>query len=118
MQLMSSTDVTEEIFTTACEVFHRLWDGITPLRQIGVHTSGVQKDGIRQYNLFDMHKYDRLEKLDRTVDQIRAKYGEDSIFRACFLKSNVTHMGGGLDKDRRSGVTIGIDVEGEKLGKH
>ena len=118
LQLMSSTDVTEEIFTAACEVFHRLWDGITPLRQIGVHTSGVQKDGIRQYNLFDMHKYDRLEKLDRTVDQIRAKYGEDSIFRACFLKSNVTHMGGGLDKDRRSGITVGIDVEREKLGKH
>ena len=65
-----------------------------------------------------MLKYDKLEKLDRTVDSIRARYGEDSIFRACFLGSNVTHMGGGLDKDRRSGVTVGIDLEKEKLGRH
>lgn len=118
MQLMSATDVTEEIYATACQVFFKLWDKITPLRQIGVHTSGVQKDGVRQYNLFDMQKYDRLEKLDRTVDQIRARFGEDSIFRACFLDSSISHMSGGLDKDRRSGVTVGIDVEGEKLGKH
>ena len=118
MRLMSATDVTEEIYAAACRVFSRLWDKITPLRQIGVHTSGVQKDGVRQYNLFDMQKYDRLEKLDRTVDQIRARFGEDSVFRACFLGSNISHMSGGLDKDRRSGVTVGIDVEGEKLGKH
>lgn len=118
MQLMSATDVTEEIYAAACRIFSKLWDKITPLRQIGVHTSGVQKDGVRQYNLFDMQKYDRLEKLDRTVDQIRARFGEDSIFRACFLKSDISHMSGGLDKDRRSGVTVGIDMEGEKLGKH
>ena len=118
MQLMSPTDVTEEIYDAACKIFSRLWDGLTPLRQIGVHTSKVQEEASRQYNLFDMHKYDRLEKLDRTVDSIRARYGEDSIFRACFLGSNVTHMCGGLDKDRRSGVTVGIDLEKEKLGRH
>lgn len=61
-----------------------------------------------------MQKYDRLEMLNRTVDKIRGKYGEDAVFRACFLKSNVAHMSGGLDKERRSGVTLGIDVEREK----
>ena len=118
MQLMSPTDVTEEIYDVACRIFSRIWDGLTPLRQLGVHTSKVQTEASRQYNLFDMLKYDKLEKLDRTVDSIRARYGEDSIFRACFLGSNVTHMGGGLDKDRRSGVTVGINLEKEKLGRH
>ena len=114
MQLMSPTDVTEEIYEAACKVFDRLWDRKTPIRQIGVGTTKVQSDAGRQYNLFDLQKYDKLEVVNRTVDEIRSKFGEDAIQRACFLKSNVSHMSGGLDKERRSGVTIGIDVEGEK----
>ena len=114
MQLLTPTDVTEEIYIAACKVFDRLWDKRTPIRQIGVGTSKVQEDAGRQYNLFDLQKYDRLEVLNRTVDGIRERFGEDSIKRACFLKSDVNHLSGGLDKERRSGVTIGIDVEGEK----
>ncbi|MBD5521247.1 MAG: DNA polymerase IV [Lachnospiraceae bacterium] len=115
MQLLTPTDVTEEIYMAACQIFKKIWDGRTPLRQIGVHTSKVESDAGRQYNLFDLQKYDRLETLNRTVDSIREKYGEDAIFRAGFLKSNVTHMSGGLDKERRSGVTLGIDVINEKV---
>lgn len=114
MQLLTPTDVTEEIYIAACKVFDRLWDRRIPIRQIGVGTSKVQEDAGRQYNLFDLQKYDRLEVLNRTVDGIWEKFGEDSIKRACFLKSDVNHLSGGLDKERRSGVTIGIDVEGEK----
>ena len=115
MQLLSPTDVTEEIYHAACRVFRLSWDGRTPIRQIGVHTSKVQTDAVRQYNLFDRDKYDRLAVLDRTIDRIRERYGEASIFRASFLGSNVDHMSGGLDKERRSGVTIGIDMENEKV---
>ncbi len=113
MQLPTPTDVTEEIYTAACRIFRKLWDGRTPIRQIGVHTSKVESDAGRQYNLFDLQKYDRLEALNRTVDTIREKYGEDAIFRAGFLKSNVAHMSGGLDKERRSGVTLGINIKVE-----
>lgn len=115
VQLLSPTDVTEEIYIAACQVFEKLWDKKTPIRQIGVRTSKVQSNVGRQYNLFDMQRYDRLEVLDRAIDGIRDKYGEDSIMRASFLQSNVSHMSGGLDKERRSGVTIGIDVEREKV---
>ena len=114
-QLLSPTDVTEEIHHAACKVFRLLWDGKTPIRQIGVHTSKVQTDVGRQYNLFDLDKYDRLSVLNRTIDDIRGRFGEESVFRASFLGSNVEHMSGGLDKERRSGVTVGIDVEKEKV---
>ena len=114
MQLVSATDVTEEIYRAACLVFEHLWDKKTPIRQIGVHTSKVQEDAGRQYNLFDMQRYDRLEVLNRTIDGIRERFGEDSIMRAGFLDSNVSHMSGGLDKERRTGITVGIDVEREK----
>lgn len=115
MQLLTPTDVTEEIYAAACKILKKLWDKKTPIRQIGVHTSKVESDAGRQYNIFDLQKYDRLETLNKTIDQIREKYGEDAVFRACFLGSNVSHMSGGLDKERRSGVTLGIDVEHEKV---
>ena len=114
MQLSTATDVTEELYRAACRIFACLWDKKTPIRQIGVHTTKVQNDAGRQYNLFDMERFDRLETLNKTVDEIRDRYGEDAVKRACFLKGDVSHMSGGLDKERRSGVTVGIDVEHEK----
>lgn len=114
MQLYTATDVTEEIYEAACVIFCKLWDGRTPIRQIGVHTSKVQADAGRQYNLFDLDRFDRLSLLNRTVDSIRKRYGDDAVFRACFLKNSVDHMGGGLDRERRTGVTVGIDLEREK----
>ena len=114
MQLSTATDVTEELYRAACRIFSGLWDKKTPIRQIGVHTTKVQTDAGRQYNLFDMERFDRLETLNKTVDEIRDRYGEDAVKRACFLKGDVSHMSGGLDKERRSGVTVGIDVEHEK----
>lgn len=115
MQLDSPTNITEEIFGAVCQLFSKLWDRKTPLRQMGVHTSKVQEEAARQYSIFDLEKSERLEKLDKAVDQIRGKYGEDAIFRASFLGGNVSHMSGGLNKERRSGVTLGIDVEGENV---
>lgn len=115
MQLGSPTNLTTDIYDAACRIFGKLWDKKTPIRQIGVHTAKVQSDVGRQYSIFDLEKSNKLEKLDQTIDRIRGKYGEDAIFRASFLKSNVSHMSGGLDKQRRSGVTLGIDVEGEKV---
>lgn len=113
-QLYSATDVTEELYREAVRLFDELWDGKTPLRQLGVSTGKIVKDGGRQYNLFDMDRYDRLEKVDRAVDAIRRKYGEDAVMRACFLKAPVNHMNGGLHRERRTGITTGIDLEKER----
>ena len=106
-KLADATDITEELYQAACRSFLELWDGRTPVRQIGVHASKTEKSRERQ---------ERLERLDRAVDDIRRRYGEDSVMRAAFLKSRVPHMGGGLDRERRTGVTAGIDVEKEGAG--
>lgn len=76
-------------------------------------TNKVNADCLRV--AYTNEKHDWLEKLNQTIDDIRSRFGEDSVMRASFLQSNITHMSGGLDKERRSGVTIGIDVENEKV---
>ena len=113
MQLSTPTDVTEELYEAAVPVLYRIWNGRVPLRQVGVHTTKVEKDAARQYNLFDGDRFDKLELLNRTVDGIRQRYGEDAVMRASFLGGKAPHMGGGLDKERRSGITLGIDLEKE-----
>ena len=61
-----------------------------------------------------MEKYDKLEKCDRAIDSIRAKFGEDSVMRASFLKSNVSHTGRGLNKEKRAEAISGTDWEKEE----
>lgn len=112
-QLFSPTDVTEEIYKEACDIFDKLWDKKTPIRQIGVHTSKVTETDFRQVSFFDELDYGKLSKVNRSVDKIRKKYGEDSIFRASFLKSGISHLSGGLHKERRTGITAGIDLDKE-----
>ena len=98
--LTSATDVTEVLYRQAVELFDELWNG-QPIRQIGVHTSKAVHEGAYQYNLFDMDRYDRLSALGRAVDDIRGRFGEDAVQRACFIGSPVRHMGGGTSPIRR-----------------
>ena len=102
MTLASTTNVTEKIYDTAVSLFDALWNK-APLRLLGVSTSHAGTERYEQYNLFDMDKYDKLEKLNHAIDSIRDKYGEDSVKRACFIDSETAHMTGGLGKAKRTG---------------
>ncbi|MBR1692871.1 MAG: DNA polymerase IV [Lachnospiraceae bacterium] len=85
--LDAPTNHTQEIYRQVMHIFDELWDGQTPIRLLGVHTSGVTgEDAETQLNLFTMDKQDKYRKLDSAIDQIREKYGENSIFRATYLQ--------------------------------
>ena len=104
MSLLSSTNVTEQIYDSVCQLFDRIWNG-TPIRQLGVHTGKATDSSYQQINMFDMDKYEKLSKLNSAIDSIRSRYGEDAIKRACFADSEHDHMTGGLDRAKRTGVT-------------
>jgi len=101
MTLFSPTNITNEVHRAACILFDELWDG-SPIRKLGIHTGKVVYGGAeRQMNLFDLDRYERFIKLDRAVDMVRERYGEDSIMRAVFLKNPVYHMAGGVAPEKR-----------------
>lgn len=83
--LLSPTDVTDECYKTACELFDELWDG-SPIRLIGVAANKVTENGMRQLNLFDMESHDKLKNLDMALDSIREKYGSDAVKRGSFYR--------------------------------
>lgn len=96
MTLISPSNITNEIFKASCKLFDQLWDG-TPIRQLGIYTSKIVRgESYKQINLFDMNRYEKLSRLDETVDAIRERYGEDSVMRAIFLNGPIYHMAGGI----------------------
>ena len=112
--LHGATNNTEQLFDTACRIFDEAWDGITPLRQLGVQMTRLTSQPYQQYDFFsDISpvQYERKLRLDETVDALRDKFGEDIIRRAKFAQDPEGHMTGGLDKARRTGVTKPIPKE-------
>ncbi len=86
--LKHATNITEEIYHAACRLFDEFWDG-TPIRLLGLQTGRVSRDGgNRQLSLFDDTDYEKLEKLDRAIDNIRDRFGAGAIQRASFLRQD------------------------------
>ena len=83
--LFSPTNITEEIYHTAVELFAQMWKK-EPIRLIGLSTSKATSDQTYQYDLFHKDQYERLSKLNSALDSIRDKYGSGAVKRACFLK--------------------------------
>ena len=109
-----ATNVTQQIYGCACEIFSEAWDGMTPIRQLGVQVTRLSDEPYCQYDLFSGMtpiQHERKMKLGETVDALRDKYGEDIIRRAKFAQTPEEHMSGGLDKARRTGVTKPIPDE-------
>lgn len=112
--LHGATNVTQQIYDCACEIFSEAWDGMTPIRQLGVQVTRLSDEPYCQYDLFSGMtpiQHERKMKLGETVDALRDKYGENIIRRAKFAQTPEEHMSGGLDKARRTGVTKPIPDE-------
>ncbi len=102
MTLYNATNITNEIHRYACRLFDELWDG-TPIRHLGIHTSRIRDQlDMRQFDMFDTTDYEKLERMDRTIDQIRLRYGKDSVKRAVFVNSRIDHMSGGISREKRT----------------
>lgn len=89
LNLPEATDVTEEIYETAKKLFAGLWDGITPLRLIGIALSNITKDDEVQLSLFADENREKQKKVDAAMDSIRTKYGMDKIMRGTVMKNSM-----------------------------
>ena len=112
--LHGATNITTDIFEASCRLFDEAWDGITPLRQLGVQVTRLTGEPYQQFDFFSglsPVQFERKLRLDETVDALRDKYGEDIIRRAKFASGTEPHMAGGLSKERRTGVTKPVPKE-------
>lgn len=82
--ILSATNTTNAIYETACKLLEEFWNG-SPLRLLGVRATKLSTEDYTQMNLFDMVKNEKLEKLDKALDSIRDRFGNDSVKRASFM---------------------------------
>lgn len=110
MKLQSITNITNEIHAATCQLFDEMWNGI-PIRHLGIHTQVTNED-TRQLSLFNMIDYEKQERMDRAIDEIRKKYGSDSIMRASFIRPEegkyIDHLSGGISREKR---TVNYSIE-------
>jgi len=83
-QLMTPSNSTDVVYKTACQLFEELWNGM-PIRLLGIRTAKLASDANVQLNLFDMENNEKLRKLDKALDSIRKKYGEDAVVRGSLM---------------------------------
>ena len=73
------------------------WQASPPDRRVHFQGRTVR---VRAAGPFQTARNEKQEKLDKAIDQIRKKYGEDSVRRARFLDGEMNHMAGGLNKEK------------------
>lgn len=87
LTLDTPTDSTQVIYQNACRLLKEFWDR-TPVRLMGVRTTKISDDSFCQLSLFETEQSRKMKEFEKTVDQIRSKFGTDSIKRASFLKKD------------------------------
>ena len=82
-KLPNATASTKEIFNHAKELLEQMYRKGTAIRLIGVRVDDLTDKEEMQISLFhDEAKNEKQEKLDKTIDKIKEKYGYNFITRA------------------------------------
>lgn len=87
MQLLSPTNVSDTLYRASCRLFEEFWDGRS-VRLLGVRTSKLSEEGQQQMNLFDMAKSEKMQKLDKALDEIRGRYGASAVVRGSKMRAD------------------------------
>lgn len=96
LQLSSYIDSTSDIYQYSCTLFDQCWRG-EPVRQIGISVSSLTSNNLRQTSLFDKDNIEKIILLDKTVDDIRKKFGETALIRGIFANSEQNPIEGGVN---------------------
>lgn len=92
------TDGTNEIYKNICAVFDKNWDG-RPIRQLGVSVSDLEFAKFQQLSMFKNRNTLNNEKLDKIIDSIRERYGDNAIIRGVFANTELSPVLGGYPDD-------------------
>jgi DNA polymerase-4 len=79
MTLLQPTQVTNHVYRDAKALFHQFWDG-RPVRQISMALGGLVSDETYQLEFGD--ERETFRALERTTDDIKARFGVSSLVRA------------------------------------
>ena len=81
-KLPEATSNTKDIYAEAKELLHEMYKNGTPIRLIGMRVDNLVEKNELQLSLFSHEDSEKQEKIDKVVDDLKQKYGYNSITRA------------------------------------
>lgn len=87
--LYNPTDISKEVYQISKELFGELWDGVTPLRLLGIALTNITREETAQLSLFPDENRDKARRLDKAYDEINSKFGAATIMRGSSMQSKV-----------------------------
>lgn len=87
--LPEATDSAKEIYASILTLWKKHWKRGRPVRLVGVGVANLESEPARQLSLFDQQPA-RNENLERTLDEIRSRFGRDAIQRASLKRRKQT----------------------------
>jgi len=101
-KLEHSTDLASELSSTCIHLFESFYEEEKPIRKVSISLGKLSQKKGQQLNLFEpLKKKEQEEKIFFTVDEIKRKYGKNSLNKASSLLSYST-----------------IQSQNEKIGGH
>ncbi len=106
--LSAPTDVWDDVYKEACRLVDLHWKPGQPVRLLGITLQGLspKKETAVQLDLFSYEKKPKSENLQRVMDRLRDKFGEDAVLTAGMLGDDPSALirnkkirGTSLDKD-------------------
>ncbi len=94
--LPAPTNTARELHRAAMDILARCWSFGSPIRAITLtaHNLIPESEASEQLDLFQSgasHKRDKIEKLERTMDAIRSKYGQEAVKVAALAPKMEAH---------------------------
>ena len=83
-KLNSPVNTSEEIYNISKEIYKSM-KLEEPIRLIGIRLDNLVDRKISQVSLFDKYNSNNQEKLDKTIDKLKEKYGNKIIKRASMI---------------------------------
>lgn len=88
-KLLEATSSTKEIYQKAKELLNQMFYKTMSIRLIGLSVDNLTEKNSTQISLFDEKKFDKQDKIDKVVDELKNKYGYNTITRAGKMKTNI-----------------------------
>ncbi|MNI01247.1 DNA polymerase IV [compost metagenome] len=106
--LTAATTHMDTIYQTACKLYEHHWDEGKPVRLLGITLQNLTavEEAFIQQDLFDFEKQPHRDKLNKTIDMLRDKFGESAILTAGMMGNDPSTL---LRNHKARGTSLQMD---------
>ena len=90
IKLEIGTDAKELIYKYALMIFDKYYEENMPIRKVSIVLGNLEKKESRQLSFFDETNLEKKENINNAIDDVKKKYGKNSILNASSLLKDST----------------------------